>query len=226
MIKKISSGLIVLALALNLAACAASTPADTAAILDKARWTVETFKQRNEAPMGLFRDMLQDAAGAAIFPGVIKAGFVFGAEGGTGVLIARDESGWGQPAFYTLGAGSFGFQAGGQITEMVLVIRNRGAVDSLIKHQGKIGADLEITVGTIGGGLEGAVTTNLGADIVVFAQSAGLYGGVSLEGAALIRRADLNEVHYGAGATPEGIILEGAYSNPKADGLRESLIIK
>ncbi|MDH5748836.1 MAG: lipid-binding SYLF domain-containing protein [Rhodospirillales bacterium] len=226
MMKKIGSGIAVLALAFNLAACAASTPADTAAILDKARWTVETFKQRNEAPMGLFRDMLQDAAGAAIFPGVIKAGFLIGAEGGTGVLIARNDAGWGQPAFYTLGAGSFGFQAGGQITEMVLVIRNKGAVESLIKHQGKIGADLEITVGTLGGGMEGAITTNLGADIVVFAQSAGLFGGVSLEGAALIRRKDLNEIHYGAGATPEGIVLEGKYTNPKADGLRESLIVK
>jgi lipid-binding SYLF domain-containing protein len=226
MIKKIGTVIAALALAFNLAACAASTPADTAAILEKARWTVETFKQRNEAPMGMFRDMLQDAAGVAIFPGVIKAGFVFGAEGGTGILIARDDTGWGQPAFYTLAAGSFGLQAGGQITEMVMVIRNRGAVQSLIKHQGKIGADLEITFGTLGGGMEGAITTNLGADIVVFAQSAGLYGGVSVEGAGLIRRKDLNEVHYGAGATPEGIILEGAYANPKADGLRESLVIR
>ncbi len=224
--KRIRSAIAALALAFNLAACAASTPADTAAILERARWTVETFKQRNEAPMGLFRDMLQDAAGVAIFSGVVKAGFIFGAEGGTGILIARDDTGWGQPAFYTLGAGSFGFQAGGQITEMVLVIRNKGAVESLIEYQGKIGADLELTFGTIGGGMEGAITTNLGADIVVFAQSAGLYGGVSLEGAALIRRKDLNEVHYGVGATPEGIILEGKFSNPKADGLRESLVIR
>ncbi len=209
--------------------CAAPVPLVDRAqgLLDEARWTVETFKQMREPPWDIFDEMLAEAQGVVILPGVVKVGFLLAAEGGNGVLVARDGAGnWGYPAFYTMGGGSIGLQAGGQFSEMILVLRNRGAVESLIEHQGKLGADMEVTVGVIGAGMEGAVTTNLGADIVVFSQAIGLYGGVSVEGSVLARRIDYNEAFYGAGATPRAIVIEGKYSNPKADPLREALVTR
>ncbi len=216
-----------LAAAMIVASCAQIPPTagDAKALLAEALWTLQTFKQKKGRHMDAFRRALKDAAGLAIFPGVIKAGFVVGVEGGSGILIARHpQSGkWGQPGFYFLGGVSFGLLAGGQVSEVILVIRNPGAVQALIDHQGKLGADLEITAGPIGAGIEGSVTTNLGADVIAFSQAAGLYGGLSVEGAVLAKRKDMNEALYGLGATPRAIIISGTYTNPAADPLRAAL---
>ena len=219
----------VVAAVLALGACTRQVPLSTQAeaLVDKARWTVESFKPRQDKPFHLFAGMLREAHGVVVLPGVYKAGFLIGAEGGNGVLLARLPSGeWGYPAFYTMGGGSFGLQAGGQVSEVVLILRSPGALRALIEHQGKLGADLAVTAGTVGAGMEGAVTTNLGADVVVFSDAAGLFGGASLEGSVLARRNDFNEAFYGPGATPETIVLEGSHVNAKADSLRDSLVVR
>lgn len=217
---------IVLVLALLASACAREVPlaSKAATLVDQARWTVESFKAKQESPFPLFRRMLPEAQGVAVFPGAMKAGFLLGAEYGNGVLIARDASGaWGQPAFYTLGSGSLGLQIGGQVAEVVLVLRNRGAVEALVRNQGKMGADVELTVGTAGAGMEGATTTHLGTDIVVFSSAAGAFAGGSLEGSVFVKRNDYNAAFYGAGATPQGILFEGRFSNPATENLRAVL---
>ncbi|MCH7865891.1 MAG: lipid-binding SYLF domain-containing protein [Proteobacteria bacterium] len=218
--------IVFLAAVFGLGACQEirETPAEgTIRLLDWSTITVENFSRLPQ--LKDFVKFLPDAHAVLILPAVVKAGFFFGAEGGSGVLIARQTGGgWGYPAFYTLAAGSFGFQFGLQDTETILIIRNAGALGSIIRNQGKFGADLGITVGFYGAGLEASTTTNLGADILAFTNAkVGAFAGVSLEGAALIRRRDLNEAFYGAGATPEAIIFDGRFKNPKADRLRSAL---
>ena len=224
--RKFSVVAVLLAAFVALTACSRTVPVATKAeaLLDKAHWTIETFKQRRDKPMRLFQEMMANAQGVAIFPGALKAGFIVGAEYGDGVLLARTpDGGWSAPAFYTMGAGSIGFQIGGQVTEMVLVIRSRAAVEAIVEHQGKLGADVEVTVGTVGAGMEGATTANIGADVVAFSYSAGAYAGGSVEGAVLARRNDYNQAFYGTGATPEAILFGGALTNPRADALRNAL---
>jgi lipid-binding SYLF domain-containing protein len=160
-------------------------------------------------------------------PEVIKGAFVIGAEGGPGVLLARDAAGnWGYPAFYNVGAGSFGLQIGGQSAQVILVLRSQGAVESVVFHQGKLGADAQLTVGHVGAGMQASTTTNVGADIVGFSRAAGIFGGVSLEGGLISRRDDLNQAFYGPGATPQAIVLQHRFSNPQADGLRAALRVE
>ena len=102
--------------------------------------TIKTLKARKDIPT--FSEHLKSAYGVAIFPAVYKAGFFVGAEGGNGVMLSRNSDGaWGYPAFYVLASGSFGLQIGGQRAEIVLIMRSRGAVEAVIKHQGKLGAD-------------------------------------------------------------------------------------
>ena len=48
-----------------------------------------------------------------------------------------------------------GHQFGGQRAGVVLIMRSRKAVEAVLKHQGKAGADLGIALGSIGTGLEG-----------------------------------------------------------------------
>ncbi|MAF46655.1 MAG: lipid-binding SYLF domain-containing protein [Rhodospirillales bacterium] len=197
----------------------------TAALVDAARIAIASLKVNDSMPE--FRKMLKSAHGIMIFPALYKAGFIVGAEGGNGVMLARDKSGnWGYPAFYTLAAGSFGFQAGGQRARAAFVIRSPGAVKAIIDHQGKFGADAGITVGRYGGGVEGSITTNLALDVVAFSDVLGLFGGASLEGAAMIRRNDYNTQYYGRGATPQSILIDHAHRNPGADALRNALLVR
>jgi len=224
--KRAVLAVVLLAGLLATAACSrAPSPADAAQeLVDKARWTVESFKQREAPQTALFRDLLAKAEGVVVFPGAYRAGFIVGAEYGSGVMLVRQPSGgWSPPAFYALGAGSIGLQIGGQVAETILIVRTRKAAEALVKHQGKVGADLGVTVGTVGGGMEGAVTTNLGADVVVFSYAAGLYAGGSIEGSVLARRKDYNEAYYGPGATPDAILFGQALGNPGADALRQVL---
>lgn len=200
------------------------TPAQaTLRLLDWSADTVENFARLPQ--LKDFAGHIPSARALLIVPSSVKAGFLVGAEGGSGVLIARAADGsWGYPAFYTVGAASFGLQIGVQDVETVLVIRNDGALRSILKHQGKLGADIGVTGAFYGTGMEAATTTNLRVDVLAFTNAkVGAFAGASLEGTALVRRRDMNEAFYGEGATPEAIVLEGRYKNAKADKLRSVL---
>ena len=218
-------GLVILSIFV-LAACTTSPRApSTHQLVDEARQTVQNLKARKD--LQEFAPMLKSAAGVAVFPAVYKAGFVVGAEVGNGVVLARDSRGnWGYPAFYTLGAGSFGFQAGVQQAEVVFILRSRKAVEAIIKHQGKFGADAGIAVGFVGSGIEGSTTSALGLDIVAFTGAKGLFGGAGLEGAAMVRRNDYNRQYYGQQIVPADVLLRNKYRNNQADPLRESLVVR
>ena len=189
-------------------------------------WSADTLNNIARQPqLKDFVNHIPTARAVMILPAIVKAGFFFGAEGGSGVLMAQNADGtWGYPAFYTLGAASIGLQFGVQDTETILVIRNEGALKSIIRDQGKFGADLGVTMGVVGAGMEASTTSNLRADILAFTNAkVGAFAGASLEGAVLARRRDMNEAFYGAGATPEAIIFEARFKNAKADPLRSAL---
>ncbi len=227
MMKRTVGRLVAILAVVGLNACVTNVPPDVDAesLVERSRWTIETFKKNPEPPNAIFREQLQTAKGVLVFPRVFKGAFVFGAEGGDGVLLTRRADGsWGYPAFYTMGGGSFGLQAGAQASEIVLLLRTDKAVRAVIEDQGQFGADMELTVGNIGAGMGGATTSNFGADIIAIAQSSGVYGGLSLEGAALVRRNDLNQAYYGTGATPESIVFQDRFANPHADSLRSALV--
>lgn len=179
---------------------------------------------KNRADFETFNPHLKNAAGVLIFPAIYKAGFFVGAEGGNGFMITKDVNGnWGYPAFYTLASGSYGMQFGGQKSGVIFIIRSQRAVEAIIKHQIKFSADVGIAVGQIGSGLQGSTTSNLAVDIVAYSASQGLYGGVSLEGSAIIKRNDLNSEYYGGEIKPEAILTQHAHKNSQADPLRNAL---
>ena len=192
-------------------------------LVNQATETVQRFKSMPD--LKKFANYMPNARGIVVLPSVIKGGFLLGGEGGNGVLLAKTDNGsWSSPAFYALGAASFGIQMGLQDTEIILVLRSDEAVTAILEHQGKLGADAGLTLGTIGKGVEISTTTNIGVDILAFANSKiGLFGGAALEGAVLVRRVDLNEAYYGQGTTPRGILYQGQGQNPQANGLRAAL---
>ncbi|MBL8072261.1 MAG: lipid-binding SYLF domain-containing protein, partial [Nitrospira sp.] len=130
---------------------------------------------------------------------------------------------WSEPAFFTMGAASFGFQFGAQISEVVLLVLTQRGVDSLLLGNFKLGADGSVAVGPVGAGVAGATTPNLSADLLSFVRAKGLFAGVSLEGAALISRDEWSRAYYGKPVTPTEIITGHTVKNPHSEVLRTEI---
>jgi lipid-binding SYLF domain-containing protein len=198
----------------------AQTPvSESQQLVDKAKLTAE--KMLNDPQLGTLRTWMKSAKGVLIVPSFLKAGFIFGGAGGSGVLLTRDANGeWSSPAFYTIGEGSFGLQAGVQDAEMFLVIMTDNGLSAIVSNEVKLGADASIAVGEVGVGIEGATTTGLGKDIYTYSKTSGIYGGVSVEGAWIRYRESLNTEYYGRATTARAIVTDRQFNNPGADQLR------
>jgi SH3 domain-containing YSC84-like protein 1 len=199
----------------------ANDKADAQGIVTKANITFNSFmSDKNFTEM---RKLSRSAKGIFIAPQVLKGAFVVGASGGTGVFLVREEGGkWTHPAFYTIGSVSFGFQIGGQASEVILLVMTDRGVTTLLQSSVKLGADVGIAAGPFGAGAQ-AATANISADILSFSRSKGLYGGISLDGAVVDVREGLNKAFYDKPVTPTDILVKRSVSNSHADKLRASV---
>ncbi len=213
---------LMLAAGIILASPGASQASETQDVIVKAGLTFD--KMMKNAQMGSLRRTLPGAKGIVVFPSVLKGAFIFGAEGGTGVMLTRlANGGWSYPAFFTIGAASFGLQIGGEDKEVVLLLMTDKAVNALIAAEVKLGGDLSVSVGPVGAGIEGSTTTAVGADIVAYSLSRGAFIGVAVEGAVVHERDSLNSEYYKPGATAREIVLQGKWTNIGAEELRQTL---
>lgn len=164
---------------------------------------------------------MHKAKGLLIVPSLLKAGFVLGGSGGSGVLLVRDAETdrWSQPAFYTIGSVTLGFQIGGEAAEVIMMVRTQKAVDKLLTSSFKLGADASIATGPIGGGAK----SNVMVDIVSYTRSKGAYAGISLESAVIATRDKWNKAYYGKAVTPFDILVKSSASNLGSGELREAL---
>lgn len=154
--------------------------------------------------------ILKKAEGIAIFPSMLKAGFVVGGMRGHGILSARRKNGtWTPPTFMTLTGGSFGLQIGGQAVDLVLVINDRRGVDTFVKNQFKLGADASVAAGPVGREAQAATDLQLRAQILSYSRSRGLFAGVTVNGSTVRADRDANGRFYGTRFTAAQIILDG-----------------
>jgi lipid-binding SYLF domain-containing protein len=197
----------------------ADEPVKQQGIVDKARVTFESFMADNN--QSWLKENLNQAKALIIVPSLLKAGFVVGGSGGSGVLIVKDNKTgqWSEPAFYTLGSGSFGLQIGAESAEVIMMVRTQKAVDKLFTSSFKLGGDTSIAVGPVGGGAK----SNIVADIVSFTRSKGAYAGISLEGSVIKTKDKWNEAYYGKAVSPVDIIVKRSVSNPGSKALRTSV---
>lgn len=209
-------------LSISPVALAASEDDELASLVDRAKTTLENFSA--DTNMAWFRDHIKDARGVFIVPRMWKGAFFFGGEGGTGVFLAKDETTgeWSEPAFYTMGTASIGFQFGVQASEVVLLAMTRRGVESMLTNTFKLGADVSVAAGPVGAGVEGA-TAVLSADLVTFSRAKGLFGGISLEGAVIAVRDESNRRYYGKDVRPTEILMMRTVSNPQSANLRATL---
>ena len=152
--------------------------------------------------------MLGTAQGIAIFPNMIKGGFILGVNYGKGVLLVRRSDGsWSPPAMVTMGGGSLGFQAGVQAADIVLVFATPRSLEGMMRGEKvTLGADANVALGPIGRSANAGTDARMGAEIYSYARSRGLFLGVSVNGASLSLDPNANAMLYGrAGITPADI---------------------
>ena len=216
---------IILLTALALSGCATTKPSNDygrpGELVDAALVTFNNFSA--DPNMTWFRNNIGQARAVIIFPRVVRAGFVFGGSGGSGTMLLRDQSTgeWTYPAFFSMGKGSFGFQAGVDVAEVVLMVMTQRGVDRFLSPSVQLGADASVAAGPVGAGASAALS-----DILSFSRAKGVFGGLSVEGGVITPRNEWNSAYYGQNVRTVDILIKRNVSNPQADGLRAAVARK
>jgi len=174
------------------------------------------FREIMRAPdKAVPRDILDDAECVAVFPQVLKAGFVFGGRGGRGVASCRTKSGWSAPAFFNLKGGSFGLQIGAQSTDFVLLFMNQNGLNRLMGDKFEIGGDASAAAGPVGRQVGASTNIRMDAEILSYSRSRGLFAGLELKGVVITLDDDDMTAVYGEGIKAKGVLRDGSVKAPK-----------
>jgi len=210
--------IVTVALLLPLAPARADYYGEPAELVDRATAVYKGFLA--DPNMEWFQNNVGRARGIFIVPQMLRGGFIIGGSGGRGVLLAQGAATakWSGPAFYSMGSVSVGFQAGADASEIILLIMTDRGLNAMLSTDYKIGADVAVAAGPTGASAKAQT-----ADILAFGRSQGLYGGVSVEGAAISPLDDWNRQYYGQPVQVFDILINQKWTNRQADPLRQML---
>ncbi len=200
------------ALCLTVTAAQAATRQD---VVNRLEYFRQFFVDFQYAPdSAIPGDLLANCHGVIIVR-QYKAGFIFGAKGGDGVIFMHDRAtgGWTGPAFVTMAEGSFGFQIGGQAIDAIILIMNETGVDMLLRSRFSIGVDASAAAGPVGRNVSAAVGP--GTALLTYSRAKGLYAGASFEGGAMFNYDSYNRLFYGRDVTLKDIILNKQVHVPR-----------
>ena len=194
-------------LTLSLSSIALPETKDIKDQIEQSEKASKAFNEIMAAPdKGIPRNLIDSSKCIAVFPSVLKAGFIAGGRGGRGVASCRTATGWSAPAFFNLGGGSFGLQIGAESTDFVMLIMNDKGMNSLLSDHFTVGGDISVAAGPVG--REGSAETDakLKAEILSYSRSKGLFAGLELKGVVIKPdKDDIKEV-YGENVTARDIL--------------------
>src|SRR5271170_252215 len=163
---------------------------------------------------GIPSGILAGASCVVVIPSYKKGAFVVGAQYGQGVATCRTQSGkWSAPVCVQLAGGSFGFQIGGQATDLVLIAMNQKGLQDMLKNKVKLGADAAAAAGPVGRNAQAGTDWKLNAEFLTYSRSKGLFAGIDLDGTVLSQNQDATTALYGS-AIPFNTVLEGSTPTP------------
>ncbi len=162
------------------------------------------------------RQILSGASCVVVIPSYKKAAFLVGAQYGQGVATCRTGHGWSAPAFVRLTGGSFGFQAGGQATDLVLVAMNQGGLEHMLHNKFKLGADAAASAGPVGRDAQAGTDWKLNAEFLTYSRSRGLFAGLDLSGDVLDENGDDMNAFYGPGVNYTSVLRGDVGTPPDA----------
>src|SRR5690349_21159304 len=172
---------------------------------------------------GIPESILKSAECVAVVPSMLKGGFVVAASYGRGVASCRTSKGWSAPAFLFTSGGSFGFQIGGQATDLVLLIMNKDGMQNLLSSKFKLGADASVAAGPVGRAAAADTDWKMRAQVLTYSRSRGVFAGLELAGAVIKQDKDSTRDFYGHMVTVKTSLTGGVPATDKAFPFLDSL---
>lgn len=199
-------------------ALSAETYTEAHLLVDNSTTTLQQFIA--DPNMKSIGGLARRAQGILIIPQLLRGGFVVGGTGGSGILLARNQKTqtWQGPAFYTIGSVTFGLQIGAEASQVVMLIMTSKGLNTMLSSSFKLGAEVTIAAGPIGGGAKAAT-----ADILAYSRSKGAFGGFTVEGAVMQTKDGWNTSYFGEPATPVEILITQVVTNKHADDIKNIL---
>jgi SH3 domain-containing YSC84-like protein 1 len=169
----------------------------------------------NTPDKGIPLDIAASATCVIVIPSFKKAAFVFGGEYGQGVATCRTGDGWSAPVFVQMAGASFGFQIGGQSTDLVLIGRSHRSLDHLLKDKVKLGGDASVAAGPVGRSTQASTTELANAEFLTYSRNKGLFAGIDLQGDEVNQNVKDTAEFYGH-KIPFQTVLSGGVPVPPA----------
>jgi lipid-binding SYLF domain-containing protein len=171
------------------------------------------------------QDLLNKSQCVIIVPGLKKGAFIVGAKYGRGFVSCRSKSGvgWGAPAAIRVEGGSFGFQAGGSETDVIMLVMNDGGMSRLLNSKFTLGGDATVAAGPVGRSTQAETDAFMTAEILTWSRARGLFAGVALSGATLREDSDWNNELYGRKITNREILTSTIAVPPPAQPMLDEL---
>jgi lipid-binding SYLF domain-containing protein len=201
-------------IALSVTACAAAQSAAPEKLVHRIDASTAVLHELMNTPdNGIPLDIASSAQCIIVIPSFKKGAFVFGGEYGQGVATCRHGRTWSAPVFVQMSGGSFGFQIGGQSTDLVLIGRTYRSVDHLLKDKVKLGGDASVAAGPVGRAAQASTTELANAEFLAYSRNKGLFAGIDLQGDEVNQNIKDTQEFYGHDIAFEKI-LKGVVPTP------------
>lgn len=146
---------------------------------------------------GIPEEVLNSAKCIAVVPNMAKGGFLVGGEHGRGVVTCRTAHGWSAPAFISIGGGNFGFQAGAQSVDLIMLFMNDRGVQSLLSSKFELSGEASAVAGPVGRHASAGTDWKLNTQALSYSRSKGLFVGIAVDGAKIQQDDDSTIAIYG-----------------------------
>jgi len=146
---------------------------------------------------GIPEEVLHGAKCIAVIPDMAKAAFLVGGEHGRGVVTCRTGHGWSAPAFISIGGGNFGFQAGGQSVDLVMLFMNDKGVQALLSSKFELTGEASAAAGPVGRHASAGTDWKMDTEALSYSRTKGLFVGVAVDGAVIQQDNDSTVAFYG-----------------------------
>jgi SH3 domain-containing YSC84-like protein 1 len=151
-----------------------------------------------EAPdKGIPEEVLNGAKCIAVVPSMGKGGFIVGGEHGRGVVTCRTAHGWSAPAFISIGGGNFGFQAGVESVDLVVLFMNDKGVQGLLSSKFEMSGEASAAAGPVGRHASAGTDWKMNTEALSYSRTKGLFAGVAVDGAKIQQDNDSTVAIYG-----------------------------
>jgi len=200
-----------LSLLLTSTVVAASSKEDLQNRVDSAKVVLDQIMAAKDKTIP--SNILRSATCVAVVPSLVKGAFVVGAQHGQGVVTCRTGHGWSAPVFIRMAGGSFGFQIGGQATDLILIAVNDRGMQDLLKDKFKIGGDASAAAGPVGRAGQASTDWKMSAELLSYSRNRGLFAGIDLDGTSVSQNREDTELYYG-GPQDFSEVLKGSVAVP------------